>query len=169
MCLMSLVDNDASKYDVSAIVRNIIMTSDINQASMFYPIIHRKEITLIDCNGMGIRHLMKFFSSMGDVNIFLNLVQDAIFYKIEKIHVFNVSPIISKIYSLLKPFIKKELQEQIFFHTNHEDLYGIIDREELPNDYGGFIGTVEELHESFLNRVADNAISLKEFEIFLTK
>lgn len=103
---------------------------------------------------------------MWELNTFLNFVQESVFYKLKEVHLFNVSATISKIYSLLKPFIKKELQEQIFFHTNHEELYDIIDKENLPNEYGGKVGTIDELHKSFIERCERDASILKEYEIF---
>lgn len=93
-------------------------------------------------------------------------MQECIFYKLEKVHLFNASPIISRIYSLVKPFIKKDLQEQIIFHSSHEDLADLIGKDHLPNDYGGNAGKVEELYNSQLKRHADNVDVLKEFEKF---
>lgn len=86
--------------------------------------------------------------ALWDSNTYLNYVQEAVFFKLRKVHLFNASPIISKIYSMLKPFIKKELQEQIFFHSSHEDLYDIVSKESLPNDFGGETGSVKDLYET---------------------
>lgn len=52
--LISLADNDASKFDVSAIVRNLAVICDMNQAAAVHSIIHTEEITLIDCNGISL-------------------------------------------------------------------------------------------------------------------
>lgn len=67
---------------------------------------------------------------------------------------------------MLKPFIKKELQEQIFFHSSHEDLYDIVSKESLPNDFGGEIGSVKDLYEAQLKWNENNFHTLKEFDKF---
>lgn len=161
-----LKEFDSSKFDLFAVLRSEIMFLDINQATLAYPILHDFDVALIDCKGITFRHLLKFIPVLWEVKTFLQFVQETVFYKLKQVHLFNVSTTVSKIYSLLKPFIKKELQEQVFFHQNHEALYDIVDKEILPNEYGGNIGTIDELHKSFIERNTKNASVLKEYEIF---
>ena len=52
---------------------------------------------------------------------------------------------------MIKPFLKKEIYERIHLHqtgTDYEEFFQkFIPKSHMPKDYGGELGTLQELHE----------------------
>ncbi|XP_045450309.1 alpha-tocopherol transfer protein-like [Melitaea cinxia] len=64
--------------------------------------------------------------------------QEGMPIRLKQIHVINAPPFIDKIYGALKPFVKKEITEMIYFHPPKSDsIYKHLSKEDLPADYGG--------------------------------
>lgn len=52
---------------------------------------------------------------------------------------------------MIKPFLRKELMQRIHLHpssANYEDFFvKFIPKSHMPSNYGGSLGTIEELHD----------------------
>jgi hypothetical protein len=67
--------------------------------------------------------------------------------------------------TIIRPFVKKELFENMHFHTNnYETLYEFIPQELLPNEYGGSYGTIDEIYEDNLKYVFEKSEYVKQEE-----
>uniref|UniRef100_A0A1B6F0L5 CRAL-TRIO domain-containing protein n=1 Tax=Cuerna arida TaxID=1464854 RepID=A0A1B6F0L5_9HEMI len=94
---------------------------------------------VLNCHGFTIAHLTKCNISL--IRNVIHYIQEAICLKIRAIHVINCSPIIDKIMFLIKPFLKKELLDMLFFHYGEmKDFYQVIPRDLLPEEIGGTSG-----------------------------
>jgi CRAL/TRIO domain len=58
--------------------------------------------------------------------------------------------------TLIRPFVKKELFEAMHFHTSgYESLYDYVPKEDLPEEYGGEAGKIDDIFEKWLKIVED--------------
>lgn len=63
-------------------------------------------------------------------------------------HYVNCSPVLTKVLSIVKPFVKKELFEVFHFHTSgFESLHEFIPTAILPEEYGGSGGPVSSFYQ----------------------
>lgn len=100
-------------------------------------------ILLSDMQGMHKGHLTKF--SMGAVKKQSFYFQEALPIRLKQIHFINVNPLMNRIMFLVRPFMRKDVQEMINMHVTNDTLYSVIPQESLPNEYGGKAGTFEEM------------------------
>lgn len=98
------------------------------------------------------------------VNSFFQYCQDAMPITQKKIHVINTSAIVRTIFSIVKPFIYKELRESIFFHASTEELSEIYDPEILPTEFGGSAGAIDDIYTKFMENLEKHAKLLDQFD-----
>ena len=53
------------------------------------------------------------------------------------------------LFSMAKPFLHQRTTDAIMFHANYESLYQYVDKDILPNEYGGTGGFVDEMIEAW--------------------
>lgn len=118
-------------------------------------------IICIDSEKVGFGHLTKInFSILRRLFHFAHIVMDILpFYldnhktvnvkeggsvdengntiKLLEIHVLNVNPVLEKIYQLVRPLLKKSLNDLVKFHSKPEDFYKVMPREIFPRDMKG--------------------------------
>lgn len=71
--------------------------------------------------------------------------------RVQQIHVYNCTPLINRIMSLIKPFLRPEVAERFQFHAPGSDtLLNFFPREMLPNEYGGSAGPINDVKEFWL-------------------
>lgn len=99
------------------------------------------------------------------VKKFLVCVQEAYPVKLKEVHVVNVSPIIDTIVNFAKPFLKEKIRNRIFIHSDGLDsLYKYVPKEVLPEEYGGFAGPIDVIHESWVKKLESYGDWFKEQE-----
>ncbi|KAL0867819.1 hypothetical protein ABMA27_008520 [Loxostege sticticalis] len=57
--------------------------------------------------------------------------------KVKSVHIINGPPYIDTLVSLLKTAMRNKVAGRLHVHSSYEDLYEYIDKEVLPEDYGG--------------------------------
>lgn len=71
-------------------------------------------------------------------SLFFFLFQEALPVRLKQIHLVNVSPLIDRILTIVKPLMRKEVQEALKFHLpNSETIFDDIPKNILPIEYGG--------------------------------
>ncbi|XP_013184161.2 alpha-tocopherol transfer protein-like [Amyelois transitella] len=95
---------------------------------------------------------------------FLICVQEAYPVKLKEVHVVNASPLVDKIVSLVKPFLKQKLRERIFIHTDINTLYEYVPKDVLPEEYGGTGGSLSELCKLWIQKLEEYGDWFKEQE-----
>lgn len=71
--------------------------------------------------------------------------------KIKSIHFINIPRLMDKIMSLIRPFLKKELLDNIHIHQpGSGTIKSIIPIENLPKELGGNYKTIEEIQSEVL-------------------
>ncbi|KAI4454616.1 alpha-tocopherol transfer protein-related [Holotrichia oblita] len=103
------------------------------------------QVGVMDMEGVTFGHLLRI--NLMDLKRHAYYVQEALPIRIKGLHYINVSPVVDKLLSMIKPFLKKEMASLIHVHTKMDTLYEYVPKEALPNELGGQAATYKELHE----------------------
>lgn len=96
------------------------------------------EIVINDMKDMGWRHLWKSVAHFATANFYMKFLQEATPIRIVQAHIVNPSGVAYRMFTMFRPFMKKELLDVMHFHPNGlESLYEHIPRELLPKELGG--------------------------------
>ncbi|KAJ9574055.1 hypothetical protein L9F63_008581 [Diploptera punctata] len=108
-------------------------------------------VFLLDAAGLRLGHILRLSLSL--VRKGMSYLQEGMPVRLKAIHVVNSVYAVDQIMVLLKPFMNRELYNMIHFHKgNNETLYSYMPRKCLPQDYGGELPPIAQLHE---NSIAD--------------
>jgi hypothetical protein len=110
-------------------------------------------ISIFDAKGFTFRQLLKIISNATSGTHFIQYGQEAICNIVRQTHVINCSWIATKGVSFFKPFLSKEVRENMHFHTNIETLHDFVSKDYLPVEYGGNEGSLDEYAESSFNNL----------------
>lgn len=107
-------------------------------------------IFLFDMKGVGLMHLTRV--NLSSIKKFFQYLQEAVPGKLRAIHVFNVVYFFDKILSLIKPFMKAEILNNLHLHSSNMDMEKFykehVPKSCLPSDFGGDLASVKELHDA---------------------
>lgn len=114
-------------------------------------IIAAGECFIIDSKGMSFRHFLNVVKNVTTVRLYMKYIQEAAPFNIKNIHFINCSYIMDKMFSLIRPLLKKELLEVIYFHTQGlNSLYEHVPKASLPKELGGELESMIELNNKFV-------------------
>lgn len=153
--IFRLIDVDPGSFDAFEYFKMFFMISDVGYVIKEIGLTEG-EIGIMDFNGFSFRHFLKIATNLSTVRLYLRYVQEAVPFRIHQNHFVNCSPILTRIMSLIRPFIKKELFDVMHFHTSgYETLYEHVSRDILPLEYGGDAGKIDEFYEEWV-RILDS-------------
>lgn len=72
-------------------------------------------------------------------------VKSAFGQRVKGIHLINAPTYIQKMLAMFKVFLPKKIMDRIIVHPTYEDLYTVIDKDILPNEYGGKEKLLQEI------------------------
>ncbi|XP_049771502.1 alpha-tocopherol transfer protein-like isoform X1 [Schistocerca cancellata] len=150
--LHSLCNYEPSRYVFSDGIKLLLMMID---ACVHSDGMSPGYVMLFDMKGVQSGHLTKLNISL--LRKFFQYIQEGMPIRLHAIHIVNVVPIMGRIMSLTKPFMKKELLSLLHLHPaadGYDSLYEFIPRNCLPRDYGGVLDCVEDLHADHVKRLA---------------
>lgn len=149
-----LGDSDPEKYHLNDIVKTCLMLLDARLMMPEYDT--DGEISIIDTSGFSFKHFLKVTANFSTLKLHLKYIQEAAPIRIVQNHFINCSPIIDKLMTLARPFIRSELFDAMHFHKpNSETLFNFVSRDDLPKDFGGNLDSIERLNEVFIAKVRE--------------
>jgi hypothetical protein len=154
MIILRLISDDIDDMNFNDVVKFFFMMSDIRLITPDTPQqdVCDGEVPIFDMNRVSYRHLSKVVIST--VRLYMKYTQEAHPVHVKQIHIINCNPIIDKIIYLIKPFIRAENFKMINFHTKGSDtLFKYIDRESLPDEYGGSAGSLVTLKNLWRDKI----------------
>lgn len=111
-------------------------------------------VSIYDANGFTFSHFIRLLSQIQTLFHFLQYGQESVCVEMQQIHVINCSQIVSKLVSIMKPFLGKELRENMHFHSNGlGTLHKYVDKECLPVELGGFEGNLDDYMEDIIRKL----------------
>ncbi|XP_053674001.1 alpha-tocopherol transfer protein-like [Anopheles nili] len=152
MVYTRLLTSDASEFNHPQILKLITMCLDLWVKMEGNANGH---IMLTDMQGMHMGHMTKM--NMAAVKKHMFYVQEALPIRLKQLHMINVVPFMSRLMFLVRPFMRKDVQEMINLHVNVDTLQTMIPIESLPNEYGGKAGSFQQLEESFKEKLYANS------------
>lgn len=145
------MDHDPDHYDVVENIKMFFMFSDIRYITLDTIGLTEGEIGIMDFKGFSFRHFLKFVRNFSSIRLYLKYVQEAVPFRIHQNHFVNCSTALTKIINLIRPFVKREVFDVMHFHTSgFESLYEHVPREDLPFEYGGSAGKIDDFFKDWL-------------------
>uniref|UniRef100_A0A6P7G5V8 Alpha-tocopherol transfer protein-like isoform X1 n=1 Tax=Diabrotica virgifera virgifera TaxID=50390 RepID=A0A6P7G5V8_DIAVI len=114
---------------------------------------------IIDMELTSLGHLLRINPSY--VKKFAYYLQEGMPIRLKQIHFINLVPFMDKVFSFIKPVMKKELIDLFLVHTKMESLYEHIPQKLLPEEYGGNIESILVLKENVRNLIKNSENYLK--------
>ncbi|XP_050502664.1 alpha-tocopherol transfer protein-like [Diabrotica virgifera virgifera] len=111
---------------------------------------------IIDLKNVVFGHFIKLSTTAMAVKNYLYILQEGLPVRLKHIHFINIVSFMDKILALIKPFMKKELQEKLRVHTDINSLYTYIPQDLLPVEYGGSCESSDVLKENVKKLLVDN-------------
>ncbi|XP_044260089.1 alpha-tocopherol transfer protein-like [Tribolium madens] len=111
-------------------------------------------VSISDLQGLSFGHMRRF--NLGAVRKHLVYIQEAIPVRIKGLHHVNLVPFTDKMMAIMKPFMKKELTDLLYFHNSLDALYKHVPKQILPKEYGGDALSLEILQEQNVKNVLEN-------------
>nr|XP_022910939.1 alpha-tocopherol transfer protein-like isoform X1 [Onthophagus taurus] len=156
-----LENNSPDKFCFPDIIKMVIMAVVLNNFQYGPQMGH---LIVIDGAGLQLGHMVKLTPMI--LKIFFYFLQEAAPIRLKQIHIINVNPITEKLLNMIKPFLKKELVDQIHCHKKLEDIFKYVEKDVLPSDYGGGVASIKELHEEQIKNIKQHEdVLIKEEEL----
>lgn len=155
--IFRLVDPDPDKYVYLDLCRTVVSMFDVRFVTVCdVDDLTNGEVLITDMTGLSFKHLLKSATNLSLMKNYMKYVQEAVPIKIAQNHFINCPPIMSKFMTLIRPFLKKELLDEIKIHSSLESLYEALPRELLPEEYGGTVGSFEDIHLDWMKCIEEN-------------
>jgi CRAL/TRIO domain len=165
--IIRLNDLDVSKFFYVDIVKMVLMMFD-TRFTMFDDYESRiasGENFVIDGRGMSFRHFLNVASNLKTVRLYMRFLQEVSPFIIKNMHFVNCSAVVDRMFSLVKPLLKKELIDVMHFHRSGlESLHKFIPKDILPQEYGGTLGAIGDIHKTFCGFVESKRFAETDIE-----
>uniref|UniRef100_A0A2A4JMB1 CRAL-TRIO domain-containing protein n=1 Tax=Heliothis virescens TaxID=7102 RepID=A0A2A4JMB1_HELVI len=153
-----LNDPGLEQYDYLQDARMFFMTCDA--WILENNVLADADVVVMDAKDITLKFITKFNVSVA--RKLSRYQEEAMPIRLKEVHVINAPPFVDKLFGLMKPFLKQEVTDMIHFHVpNSETLYNFISKEDLPQDYGGSLPSMDEMNK----RVID--IVMEQSKVFL--
>lgn len=84
----------------------------------------------------------------------MKFTQEAFPVRLKQIHLINVSPVVSKVLTVLRPFMKSKVRDMLNFHApNSTTLFEFFPQELLPEEFGGNAGSMNDIKKAFVKQI----------------
>ncbi|XP_072760133.1 alpha-tocopherol transfer protein-like [Anoplolepis gracilipes] len=151
--IFRLRDTNVEKFSFQAIVKRILMVLD----ARLWEESCLSNIMIIDLKGYSTAHFAKFIPTQSIVRRAMLAVQDSMPFRLFSVHFLNAPSFITNIVNVLYPLLKEKLIQKFHMHNGDgEELYAYMDRNILPNEWGGKAGTFQELNVAWQEKIEKN-------------
>ncbi|KYQ46219.1 Alpha-tocopherol transfer protein-like protein [Trachymyrmex zeteki] len=148
-----LRDTDVEKFSFQALVKRILMILDIRLMEEFC----LSNIIIIDLEGSSMAHFTKFIPTQSIVKRAMLAVQDSMPFRLSCIHFLHAPSFITGVINIFYPLLKEKLTQKFqFFNGGAEELYVYMNKDVLPNEWGGKAGTFQELNDAWQEKIEKN-------------
>ncbi|XP_050502667.1 alpha-tocopherol transfer protein-like [Diabrotica virgifera virgifera] len=114
---------------------------------------------VFDMQNSSLAHFLKVNPML--IKKFIYYLQDAMPIRLKHIHFIYPAFFLDKIFSLIKPMMKKELFELFIVHSDLKSLFEYVPQDILPEDYGGNCKSLLQLQAQEKQKIEDGEAFLK--------
>ncbi|XP_058802501.1 alpha-tocopherol transfer protein-like isoform X2 [Phymastichus coffea] len=145
--IFRLKDTDIDKFSLTAATRRVLMVLDIRlmeEASL-------TNVMVFDLKGFTAGHFAKCVPAQTIVKKAMLATQNSMPFRLHRIHYLNAPSFIGSIMNVFYPLLKEKLISKFRIHTGGgEELHAYMDKDILPNEYGGNAGSFQELNGTII-------------------
>lgn len=147
-CIFRLADFKSNSWNFTDVIKAFFMVADVRLVSPDPnpSKLADGEVPIFDMKGVSLWHIFKV--SISTLRLYFKYVQEAHPVKVREIHIYNCTPLINRIMSLIKPLLKAEVASKFQFHVPDSDtIFDYIPKEVLPDEYNGTAGPIADIKE----------------------
>lgn len=146
------------QFDFDKIIKTFFLAADhrfsINDEKLPFGV-NDGDVPIFDMTGFTYRHVTKL--TFSTLRCYMKFTQEAFPVRLKQIHLINVSPVLSKVLMILRPFMKAQVRELLNFHSpNATTLFEHVPQELLPTEYGGKAGNMCDIKKNFVRQIEKN-------------
>ncbi|XP_034179963.2 alpha-tocopherol transfer protein-like [Osmia lignaria lignaria] len=151
--VLRLRNTAIEKFSIQAISRRILMVLDARLMEERC----LSNIMVIDLQGFSVVHFTKCSPTQSIVRKSMLAVQDSMPLRLHRVHFLHAPAFIENILNIFYPLLKERLVQKFRVHTGGgEELYPYMDKEILPNEWGGHAGTFDQLNDAWKKKIEKN-------------
>lgn len=151
--ILRLKDSTIDKFSIQTISRRILMVLDtrlIEEQCL-------SNIMVIDLEGFGVVHFTKCSPTQSIVRKAMLAMQDSMPLRLHRVHFLHAPAFIENILNIFYPLLKVRLVQKFRIHTGGgEELHSYMNKDILPNEWGGKAGTLDELNGAWKKKIEKN-------------
>lgn len=143
---------DANLYDSVQVIKAALMMFDAG-----YTFYDNKddgfvegEIFILDVEGYSFKQFLDLAKNVKTLLFYTNFLQETAPVVLISNHICNTSSVFDSIMGMVKPILSKEVNELVHFNRYGSGILEHIEREVLPEDYGGDEKCINDLYEDWL-------------------
>jgi hypothetical protein len=127
------------------------------------------DILVIDLRGYNFKHFLNAARHVKTIFLYFKYIQESVPVATTAAHILNPSWVVDKFMALIRPMLKKEVAESFRFHSQGlESLHEFVPKEILPSEYGGDLGSINDLHADWMKEFENKRWEF-DFEIGIDK
>ncbi|KAG5670011.1 hypothetical protein PVAND_000298 [Polypedilum vanderplanki] len=153
-----VLDFPPREYNYNVVYRMFMMMAE---ASIYKDGPRDGVIFVSDWKNVKFAHL--FRPGIKSLKVMLDFLRNANPLPLKAVHVFNASYLVQVLIAMVRPLMWSELFDMIHVHsgdTDYKDFFHQhIPRSHMPQDYGGDLPTLKELHE----KTAKNLLNMRDY------
>lgn len=148
--IIRLRETDPEKFSLQALTRRILMVLDIRLIEETC----LSNVMIVDLEGYSMKHFAKVNPAQSIVRRAMLAAQDSMPFRLSGVYFLHAPSFATKVMDLFYPFLKKRLIEKFhIFNGGPEELYAYINKDILPNEWGGKAGTLQELNAAWQEKI----------------
>ncbi|XP_076758667.1 alpha-tocopherol transfer protein-like [Xylocopa sonorina] len=151
--ILRLRNTAIDKFSIQTISRRILMVLDTRLMEERC----LSNIMVIDLEGFSLVHFTKCSPTQNIVRKSMLAVQDSMPLRLHRVHFLHAPAFIESILNIFYPLLKDRLIQKFRIHTGGgEELHSYMDKDMLPNEWGGKAGSFDELNDAWQRKIEKN-------------
>ncbi|XP_033341615.1 alpha-tocopherol transfer protein-like [Megalopta genalis] len=151
--VLRLRDTAIDNFSIQAISKRILMVLDMRLMEERC----LSNVMIIDLEGFSVVHFSKCSPTQSIIRKSMLAVQDSMPFRLHRVHFLHAPAFVESVLNIFYPLLKEKLVQKFRVHTGGgEELHPFMDKDILPNEYGGRAGTLEDLNDSWRKKIEKN-------------